>query len=56
MKTIDTDCQHCKAGPGEKCRDLGYGDEARNKSGFHVSRARRAHYKTVGERRSKGAA
>lgn len=53
MKTIGAGCDACKALPGEKCRNIGYGDEKMNKSGFHVSRARRAHYITLGERREK---
>lgn len=55
MKAKDIECPACKADKDEPCRDLGYGDEPRNKSGFHVSRARRAHYQTIGERLAKNA-
>lgn len=50
MKAANTECPACKANPGEPCHDIGYGDEPRNTQGFHVSRARRAHYQTLAER------
>lgn len=56
MKAADIECPACKAGKGEKCRDVGYGDEARTKTGHHVSRVRRAHYMTIGDRKAKTAA
>ena len=53
MKAINIKCESCKAEPGEKCRDVGYGDDPRNAGGFHVSRARRAHYQTIAEKRAR---
>lgn len=56
MKTIKIDCNSCGAKADEKCRSLGYADEAIGPSGFHRSRVRRAHYITLGEKRSRSAA
>lgn len=56
MKAINIACPSCKAEPGAKCRDIGYADEPRAKSGHHVSRVRRARYETTGEARAKHAA
>lgn len=56
MKAIEIECPACKAAPQENCRDIGYADEPRSKSGFHVSRVRRAHYATIGQRLAKNAA
>lgn len=56
MKVKDIECPACHAGKNEPCIDVGVGDEPRTKGGFHVSRARRAHYQTVGDRLAKNAA
>jgi hypothetical protein len=55
VKAIDIDCS-CGAKPGEKCCDTGYGAERRTKTGFHVSRVRRARMQTTAENRSRHAA
>ena len=55
MKTIGIECPACHAPADEKCRDVGVGDEKRNASGFHVSRAGRARYTTTAERRERAA-
>lgn len=55
MRALALICPNCHAEPGAKCRDVGVGDEARTKTGHHVSRVRRAHYATLSERAAKHA-
>lgn len=49
MRAIEIACPSCKAPPGQRCINVGYGDDPM-KSKTHVARARRAHYATLGER------
>lgn len=56
MKTIDVSCTACGALPGQKCIDIGYGDQRKTSAGHHPVRVRRAHYATLGERASRNAA
>jgi hypothetical protein len=55
MKAIMLDCS-CGAKSGEQCCDTGYGAERMSKTGFHVSRIRRARMQTTAENREKRAA
>lgn len=52
MKTINKACS-CGAAPGEKCRDIGFADERRAPSGFHISRVRAARAVTTVEARER---
>lgn len=54
MKTINKACA-CGAGAGAKCRDIGYGDEPRGPTGFHLSRVRAARLTTTVEARERHA-
>lgn len=56
MKVLDISCTACGALPGQKCFNVGIGDQRVTGSGNHQSRVRRAHYATLGERLSKNAA
>lgn len=56
MKALEISCTACGAQPGQKCFDVGYGDQRKTSSGHHPARVRRAHYATLGERAVKNAA
>lgn len=55
MKAIAIKCA-CGARPGEKCIDIGYGDEPMSPTKFHLSRIRSARLTTTVEARERAAA
>jgi hypothetical protein len=55
VRAIQVVCPACAALVGHRCINIGYADEPKNKSGMHESRARRAHYATLGERSARRA-
>lgn len=56
MKTINIPCPSCKSAAGERCIDIGYGDQPKNVTGFHLDRAARARAITGVENSERGRA